>query len=582
MLSKTEKYIKMIHRLLFVTIIPLISACWSLGSANGNDTFEYCDIHLPENLKGEAEHLHLNNVETDWGLWGHNLSAAITEKVSKRIYASTGGVRNDEQFCFTSEELYRSIEQYVINNYGEDGGVRFAILPNDNKIVCQCAACVRMGNTAKDATPAVCYMIERLCDRFPDHYFFTSYYSTTRSIPAKALPRNGGVLVSAIDFYLGFTYSEREKNFIETLRKWGEKSGHVYVWDYINNFDDYLTPCPLFTIMQNRLGLYADTGVKGLFLNGSSYDYSTFSDIKTNLYAALRHNPQENWMNLLNDYCAEHYPVTGKLIANFIIKQEIRMFTRQQIIPIYGGIGDILNTYLPEEAFITFHNELIDLLPQTTEDEYEKVRKLCNALAYTRLEIMRHHGDISQARPMLKRLAKCLTDDIKIYSESCWTLQSYINDYNYILEHAEKTGSKNLLRGQEIKALTTLDEDYKDLSPLTDGLLALPSNYHCGHVISSEGKGLTLSVPCPPGMRTLRVCLTRNALFRLDFPSAVTLTVNGREVSRAVPHPVPDAAGHSFVEFTMPASLPATCQVRLLRESESVRGFGIEEIEGFK
>ncbi len=582
MLSKTEKHTKMIHQLLFVTFLPLITACGLSGGTTGNGTFEYCDIHLPENLNGEAEHLSLDNVENDWGIWGHNLSVAITGKVSKHIYASTGKARTDKQFCFTSEELYRSIEQYVIDNYGEDGGTRFAILPNDNGIVCQCATCVRMGNTAKDASPSVCYMIERLCDRFPDHYFFTSYYSTTRSIPEKPLPQNGGVLVSAIDYYLGFTYSEREKNFVEILQKWSEKSSHVYVWDYINNFDDYFTPCPLFTIMQNRLSLYADAGAKGIFLNGSSYDYSTFSDIKTNLYAALCRNPKENWMNLLNDYCTEHYPVTGKLIANFILKQEIKIFTQQQIIPIYGGIADVLNSYLPENEFITFHDGLIELLPQTTGAEHKKVKLLCNALAYTRLEIMRHHGDTSQARPMLKRLADCIADNIKIYSEACWTLQSYINDYEFMLRHAEKTDNENLLRGQLVKALTPLDEEYTNLMPLTDGLLALPSNYHCGHVISSYGNGITLSVPCPPGMRTLRVCLTRNSLFRLDFPSAVTLTVNGREVARAVPHPLANAEGHAFVEFTLPASLPASCEVRLLRENDSVRGFGIEEIEGFK
>ena len=54
---------------------------------------------------------------------------------------------------------------------------------------------------------------------------------------------------------------------------------NIYIWDYINNFDDYLTPFPILKIAQQRLQFFKQHGASGIFFNGSGYSYSSFDEM---------------------------------------------------------------------------------------------------------------------------------------------------------------------------------------------------------------------------------------------------------------------------------------------------------------
>ena len=123
----------------------------------GTFAFEYRGIYSPSNTNADLMPiLGTHNVDFDWGLWGHNLRKVFTDGIPQEAYALVGGNRDSEQFCFSSEALYKAYENYVIDQYGEgnnDEIVRFAVMPNDNSIVCMCAACRAAGNNAASATP---------------------------------------------------------------------------------------------------------------------------------------------------------------------------------------------------------------------------------------------------------------------------------------------------------------------------------------------------------------------------------------------------------------------------------------------
>ena len=188
-----------------LTIIALsllfIECSQAQEDSSNSGFFEYKEIYLPEGISN-AKQLKLNNLNDDWGIWGHHLSVCVPKNHSMTIYAAVGGSRNRDQYCFSSEQLYGYLENYIDENFSDSKTQRFAILPNDNDLVCQCDLCVKAGNTATDASPAVFNLIKRLAERFPNHIFFTSHYLTTRSLPKHALPENTGVLFSAIKYNL--------------------------------------------------------------------------------------------------------------------------------------------------------------------------------------------------------------------------------------------------------------------------------------------------------------------------------------------------------------------------------------------
>ena len=159
--------------LLLYTLLASLSSCTNAVQADTHEPriFEYASIYIPGSETAEATSLGLNSIDSDWGLWGHNLSSVLPAKPSQTIYAKQNGSADRSQFCFSSNQLYEYIESYIIDHYGERKRNRFAILPNDNDHVCTCPECTAAGNTKQDASPALFRLISRLAERFPTYQF---------------------------------------------------------------------------------------------------------------------------------------------------------------------------------------------------------------------------------------------------------------------------------------------------------------------------------------------------------------------------------------------------------------------------
>ena len=555
----------------------LLGGCAQVQPYSGTSPFEYREIHLPE-LKEEDAPQYLNSIDRDWGIWGHNLSVVLPAKPSPSVYAKEGISVNKEQFCFSSDALFGYIKDYIRNNFGSDPTMRFAILPNDNSVVCTCESCVACGNTEHDCSGAVHHLLERLCKEFPNHIFFTSYYRTTSKVPGTPLPENAGVLVSAIDFPLSPVHTKAEDEFAALLARWSGLTSHIYVWDYINNFDDYFTPYPIFDVTRHRLQLYVRHGVDGVFLNGSGYEYSTMYKLKTHVLAALLEDPDLRWRPMLKSLCREKYPVTGELISNFITLQEDIVTDKGLSLPLYEGVPVAMKTYLPARDFVQFHEELLRLLPETKGQEHADIRKMSQAMMLTRLELKRIAGDTFDCEPMLKELEESTRQGVIAYSESGGSTASYVSEYRFMLAHAEEMAGANLLRGVRLEPLTALDEEYSDVFILTDGLLGLPSNYHCGQLISSAKPALRISIPYRDGMRRLRVYMTRNVIYHIAFPESLTLTAGDRKLGTVVPTPIPGNLQRAVAEFDVSTVSKGTLVLTVTRDLEE-RTMAVDEIE---
>jgi hypothetical protein len=555
----------------------LLSGCAQVQPYTGSSPFEYREIHLPA-LPEEEAPKYMNSIDLDWGIWGHNLSVVLPDKPSPSVFAKDGITVNKEQFCFSSDALYKYIREYIRDNYGSEPTMRFAILPNDNSIVCTCESCLECGNTEHDCSGAVHHLLERLCAEFPHHIFFTSHYRTTSKVPAKPLPENAGVLVSAIDFPLSSVHKEEEDEFTALLDKWSGLTRHLYVWDYINNFDDYFTPYPIFDVTRHRLQLYVKHGVNGVFLNGSGYEYSTLYKLKTHVLAALLEDPDTRWRPLLKSLCREKYPVTGDVICDFVTLQEDLATERGLSLPLYEGVPVAMKTYLPAKDFVQFHEDLLRLLPSAKGQEFEDVQKMSRAMMLTRLELKRISGDTFDCDDMLKGLEESKRQGVIAYSESGGSTASYLSEYRFMLEHFEEMFGRDVLKGVRLTPLTALDEDYSDITLLTDGLLGLPSNYHCGQLISSAKPALRISIPYRDGMRRLRVYMTRNVIYHIAFPESLTLTAGDRKLGTVVPTPIPGNLQRAVAEFDVSTVSKGTLVLTVTRDLEE-RTMAVDEIE---
>lgn len=531
-----------------IGVSDLSPAIISLTDTCGTFPFEYQEIYLPANRDPEySAIIGNNNLDLEWGIWGHNLGKTFHgSNIPEEVYALTNGERNEEQFCFSSKETYSHLESYIIDNFGtgEEKSMRFMIAPNDNNIVCTCTDCLKAGNTTKSATPAVTQLITHLAKRFPNHSFFTTSYLTTQKIPSQKLPPNTGVIISAME--LPFRpVSESNKlydPFRHILNQWKNITDKIYIWDYINNFDDYLTPFPILKTMQCRLLFFQKNGVKGIFLNGSGDEYSTFEKMNTFILSSLFMQPNLPLDKLMDSYFKQYFPVSGNLLKDFYHTMEKQLSLSGKTLNLYGSIRDAENSYLNIPKFIDTYTKLENTLPKVKGEERKTLNELLIGITFTRLEIARmqsyelygyadRRGNSLEIKPEIPHLLDRLSSyssfpNLKYYNEQSYSIKEYIDEWNKYILQAEQPG--NLLLGQKLSPLSKLDENYTDLTILTDGTSGLPNNYHLGWLISSQDN-LEINLPIKEVQEAhiFRMTFLNDPKHKIYFPLRVEIIKNG-------------------------------------------------------
>ena len=551
----------------------------------GSFAFEYRGIYSPSNTNADLMPiLGTHNVDFDWGLWGHNLRKVFTDGIPQDAYALVGGKRDETQFCFSSEALYKAYENYVIDQYGEgndDETVRFAVMPNDNSTVCQCQACRAAGNTATSATPAVTKMVECLARRFPKHQFFTSSYTTTATPPSHRLPDNVGVLVSTLALPLqtkmdGSTAEQRK--FEDTMKSWKNVSRHIYVWDYMRNFDDYITPFPCLNQIQARLKYFKKMGVDGVFYNGSGYDYASFDDVQTYVIAQLMLNPDADVTQLIRHFYGKAYPVTARIFTDYYLALEDK--AQKAVLNPYSGIADAARAYLNADALENFWTTLDNGKKKSTDTERRSINEILTALGFTRLELLRLQDNAPQQQrvdALLSLLsAHVAFKDLANYRESYGEIDKYIAEWR--ASSPWLTDSGNRLRGVKLTSASKLDPEYSDLTLLTDGKAGFATDYHTGWLLNS-GAQLLLTIP---GGRLgsaarLQITFLQAPQWHIFAPSAVELWQGGKLVGKAVPQP---ADGRVTVDIAASGLNPsAPVEMRIQRAVRSGRAtVAVDEI----
>jgi hypothetical protein len=456
---------------LFWVFALTLSSC----SKASNIGFEYGSIYSPSCTPAFQKTWHVGNIDYDWGLWGHNLGKALGTGLSEKAFAFDGKVRNHSQFCFSSDQLYQRLVDFILNAYGDgtQSPSRFVIMPNDNSIVCQCSLCKAAGNTKTSATPAVTQLIVRLARRFPLHTFFTSSYASVKEPPAQKMPDNVGVIISAMDLPYSAQFDGKTATaaFEQLINRWKKTVNKIYIWDYMRNFDDYLSPYPCLGILQKRLKWYRQKGVSGVILNGSGDDYAAFDDMQTTVIAQLLKNPDLDITSLVKNYYSENYPLSGKGIADYYLSLEKKAMQAKNGLPYYGGIGDEVAIYLNPTAFLEFDHQLDKVSKTITGTERHQLNQLLTGFNYTQLELIRAGIMTYDA----ENVATCLINlegakelrNMKVYREAYGKLSDYIDYYR------KYPPKKQLPEG-----LTC------SIQALTDGLEGSAYDYHTNWVIS--------------------------------------------------------------------------------------------------
>lgn len=435
-----------------------------------NFAFHYRDPHLMPNMDQDISGiLYTQNVDEDWGLWGHNLRKVFPDGPSLNSLALVSGKRDAEQYCFSSEATLKAIHSFVIDQYGfgqNQDGKWFMISPNDNDKVCTCDTCLAQGNTETDASPAVVNLLNKLALKFPNHHFYTTSYRTTKKAPSIDLLPNTGVLLSTIDLSKAPNLQIEEssvREFTKSLEDWNQRSAKLYLWDYISNFDDYLTPFPVLFRAQSQFKYFKELGVDGLFLNGSGYDYTPFEDVKTYVLSAIMIDLNLSIPDLVKSYFKRFYPKTGTLLSDYYLSLESKAYVNNANISLYTPFDQTMQSYLNVDEFLEFYQKLKKMQKLTIGEERKRIDKLLAALSYVQMQLNYHQGTIDngfltvdggnvklalQNDENKLQLQKLIKQGVLNYKEEKGDLRTYLKEWD-LLEN-RKTPINKL---KEVKAI---------------------------------------------------------------------------------------------------------------------------------
>lgn len=561
-----------------------------------NFDFHYRDVHLQPNIDVDYSALiGTNSVESDWGIWAHNLHKVL--KTDSSLRAEVNGVLTDKQYCFASGQLYKQLHDYIEENYGngKKKSYRFMIAPNDNDLVCTCENCKALGNDNHNATPAVFNVINKLAQDFPKHFFYALAYRTTLTPPNNDLLDNCGVFVSTINIPKGIKITEN-KNFIaltNLIKTWKERTPNLYLWDYISNFDDYLTPLPILTGLKKQFPDFMNIGIKGFFLNGSGYDYSPFDDVKTYAAAALMMNSKIDIDSLTGKFFAKNYPVSHQLLNNYYLSLEQKINQSEKPYQLYGSFESATKNYLAKQNFLVFYDKLAKTVNTATGGEKERLEKLFTALSFTRLQLAYNLGynkdgafvlenDKTKLAPNIKTYLKQLANfinykDLDRYKENGGYLKDYIAEWNRI---GNASSEKNLLMDDDLAFISKPDEDYTNIGILNDGIKGFGSDYQQGWLLSSKDDlHVKISSQNLSDARHLSINFLNDKELGIYPPSVVEIIVDGKVTKSLKPVLNPnDEKIYQIREALSFALNTKVFEIKMVRNINGKRTIGCDEI----
>lgn len=519
--------------------------------------FTYREPHLKANLEPDYDVIvNTNNVENDWGIWGHQLFNIVNKNPKNVYYSIVDGQLNKEQLCFGKPEMYNFLVNYVIDNYGEkeNSHQKFVVSPADNNLVCTCTACSKLGNTKGNSSFSVIALVNKLASRFPNHEFFTIDYLSVKTPPTKLMQKNTGVIISSIDIPRKVNMDSNNvfvKSFVSKVDNWHKVCNSVYVWDYISNFDDYLTPFATLSVCKSNFDFYKKLNINGIFANGAGYDYSTFNELHTYVLAALMQDPTLDVNQLVNRFCQFYYGNSGNLVANYILGLEKAMQTKRYSLDLYSGVSKMTKTYLNKKDFFDFYNSIGDLKSGNTDEINFKFSQLHTGLMYSAMQINLTSGfddSFGFARSQDNQVlinddfrkyysdfeTQFKLDDVLLTRERKGMVMNYLKDVKKVLLDAKL--QPNLLSKNVLKVTSQLDEDYSDQGILTDNTPGLPFDYHSGWMLVSASdlnakiEGLNES-----GLFHIKLNFLLDEHLKLRAPEKIQVLVNDVIVKTITP-----------------------------------------------
>jgi len=462
-----------------------------------NPSFSLRILHFPgKDSKSFRRWYKLESLDI-WGMYVHTFSKLLPPsryfKEHPEYYSLVNGRRlQDAQLCLSNPEVTKLLIENLGDTMRKNPEKKYwSVSQNDTYNACECDSCKKLYEKYGSISGAYIQTANAVAEAFPDKQISTLAYQFTRHAPHNIKPdSNTNIMLCTIECSRSKPLaSNRHKgSFANDLKEWSALTHNIYLWDYVVQFKNFLTPFPNFPVLQPNLQFFKNNKVDMIFEQGSGGNWSDLMELKRYLLAKLMWNVDANVDSLTTTFVNAYYGDAGKYILDYyhLMNKLMKRYANRETLNIYGFPSDYTDSFL-KPKYMKQYMTFMDSAEKAVQHDSVLLRRVKRA----RLPVDFSWVDISvnnsyKSMPALVSTGKGmeinpliiqLLDNMEAYAKSDPLIR--VNERNLSIKDY-KTYVVNMLRrkikpNKLKKARLKIETQYSDTYPV-GGVKALKDN----------------------------------------------------------------------------------------------------------
>ena len=326
------------------TVIPEL-ASWKLPPLNHSEQpaigYRYSNYfvannaawsaHTKENMKWGPTTNEYGNIEAYWG--AHTMGQFVSPKeyfaTHPEYFSLRDGKRvaNYSQLCLSNPEVLEICKKRLTEVMRKHPGYRiYSLSQNDNFLFCQCEKCAAIEQQYGGHSGLVVWFVNQVADavrdEFPGKYVGTFAYQYTRRPPKGIVPRDNVVIrLCSIECCFAHPLTAgcpQNQDFMNDMREWAKIAPHLFIWDYIVDYAQYIAPWPNFQVLGPNIEAFGANKAIGIF-EEAQYESAgaEFDEMKAWTVNQLLWNPRQDVDSLVNIFIDGFYGKAAPKVMDY-------------------------------------------------------------------------------------------------------------------------------------------------------------------------------------------------------------------------------------------------------------------------
>lgn len=365
--------------------------------------FNFSEVYFP--IETDREYMDwygLDNLEEKWGVWGHTFSKILPPKQyfsqHPEYYSLYNGKRQALQLCLSNPDVLRLTKDYFREIIEDNPQAEYySISANDDIGHCQCDLCSELDHKQGGAQGSLIHFVNQVAKEFPTKKFTVLAYLETANAPLTLHAADNVYIILCninADKNQSLFQEKSAKSFRRQLENWKTKANHVFVWDYLTQFTNYLAPFPLQGTFQPSISYLESMGVEGVFLQGPGSTLGDMTELNAYILSNLVWNTHVDEKELTKEFLNGYYGKAARWVEQYLISRRENLNLSDAKLSIYGNPIDNRGDFLSSEA-IDHYSTLLEKAEIAVEGDSvleSRVARIGLSLDYTVLQQARFYG----------------------------------------------------------------------------------------------------------------------------------------------------------------------------------------------